>query len=186
MKTILKIRKSDDVLDDTAYPVRRLIIENGRIIDHIDENKEAAYSYIGMPGKGSTMHDLDIWLSYRCRPDVHPMNFHEAQEFGFHSTGKWEEINDSWGMMNLLRAGEQPVEGPVDDNVPESKICRCPAPHPGHVPVQHVEGCHVGKTIAAVGCSFCGAKAGQPCVADGGTWIMPGIHNAVRKLPEDA
>lgn len=63
MKSILYARISDNVLDPEDWPVRRLIIEDERIIDHT-EMPMTGYplrSFAGGPQAGWTLEQLLAW-----------------------------------------------------------------------------------------------------------------------------
>lgn len=83
MKSILYARISDNVLDPEDWPVRRLIIEDERIIDHT-EMPMTGYplrSFAGGPQAGWTLEQLLAW-SGTDFTGQHPEESHDLKAEG--------------------------------------------------------------------------------------------------------
>jgi hypothetical protein len=73
MNTIY-IRKSDNVLDDEDYPIRKLTLSNNRVVQTV-EIHPGVYSFPSRLGIGATIDDIIKWAKYDPTGQ-HPETYH--------------------------------------------------------------------------------------------------------------
>jgi hypothetical protein len=77
MKSVLRIRVSDNVLDPEDWPVRKLVIEDGQIVEHTDMT-EGIYSFSkDAPQTGKSLEYLVAWASVD-NTGKHPEIYHDV------------------------------------------------------------------------------------------------------------
>lgn len=83
-RSIIYARISDNVLDDIDWPVRKLVLEDGRVVEHEDvPPTEGAYPLVRFqdghdPCTGWTSFQLLEW-SRRDYTGYHPERFHDLK-----------------------------------------------------------------------------------------------------------
>lgn len=109
MKSILYARISDNVLDVEDWPVRRLVIMDGRIVAHEDMPMTGSpvCGFDDGPQTGWTLDQLLDWAS-RDFTGQHPEMFYDLKAEGddrYLYTNRRNELNA------LLRRGEVKTDG---------------------------------------------------------------------------
>jgi hypothetical protein len=84
MDMILRIRKSDNVLDESFWPEREVLVRDGRIVS-MRTRSYGVYGWIAEhdPMVGWTLEKLCVWTE-RDDTGKHPETFHEI-----YVSGEW-------------------------------------------------------------------------------------------------
>lgn len=83
MRSILYARISDNVLDEEDWPIRKLVIENERIVEHEDRPMRGlpAMGFEGGPETGWSLDQLLAWSSLDST-GKHPEVYHDLKAEG--------------------------------------------------------------------------------------------------------